>query len=144
MMELFLVILAGITGTVLMTVFSYLLSRIRTSKFREHQLLNIILRRASVEPMNPSNDSLIGWVVHFSIGIILMTIFYMVHLIFSFPVSFISIFLFGLITGGMAVLSWHLMFYISRIPAEFKFRKFYVQIFIAHLIFALGAIILML
>ncbi|MCP9198868.1 hypothetical protein MKO06_03050 [Gramella sp. GC03-9] len=142
-MELILVIIAGITGTVLMTGFSLLLSRLRSKQFREPRLLNIILRRSTHEPMNPSNDSILGWVVHFSIGVILMTLFYMFHIIFLFSISSLSIIIFGLITGGLAIISWQLMFYISRRPPEIDFREFYVQIFIAHLIFAMGAFVLM-
>ena len=142
-MELLQVIIAGVSGTVLMTVFSYFLSRIRTRQFKEPKLLNMILRRSTHEHMNPSNNSILGWVVHFSIGIILMTLFYLFHLIFSFKISLISILLFGLFTGGMAILSWHLMFYISPRPPDVDLNEFYIQLFIAHLVFATGAIVFM-
>ncbi|MCH4822113.1 hypothetical protein ML462_02920 [Gramella lutea] len=139
-MELFQVILAGVLGTVLMTAFSYFLSKVRSRQFKEPKLLNMILRRSSHEHMNPSNNSFIGWVVHFSIGIILMTLFYLFHLIFSFRISFLSIFLYGIITGAMAILSWHLMFYISPRPPDVNLNEFYIQLFIAHVLFAAGAI----
>lgn len=139
-MELLQVISAGVLGTVLMTAFSYFLSKVRSRQFKEPKLLNMILRRSSHEHMNPSNNSIIGWVVHFSIGIILMTLFYLFHLIFSFRISFLSIFLYGIITGAMAILSWHLMFYISPRPPDVDLNEFYIQLFIAHVLFAAGAI----
>ncbi len=139
-MELLKVILAGVVGTVIMTAFSYFLSKVRSRQFKEPKLLNMILRRSSHDHMNPSNNSFIGWVVHFSIGIILMTLFYLFHLIFSFKISVISIILYGLITGSMAILSWHLMFYISASPPDVDLKEFYIQLFIAHVLFAAGAI----
>ncbi len=139
-MELLKVLVAGIVGTVMMTVFSYLISRLRSQQFREPKLLNMILRRSNHEHMNPSNNSVIGWVVHFSIGIILMTLFYIFHLIFSFDISIISIGAYGIFAGFLAILSWHIMFYISARPPDISLKEFYIQLFIAHLLFALGAV----
>lgn len=140
-MELLQVIFAGVIGTVLMTGFSYGLSNLKSNRFREPRLLNLILRRSSHEHMNPSNNSFIGWVVHFCIGVILMTIFYLFHLIFSFEITLLSIFLYGLLMGILAILSWHLMFYISPTPPEIDLKEFYFQLFIAHVIYSIGAMI---
>lgn len=142
-MELLRVIMSGILGTLLMTAFSYLIPRLRARQFREPRLLNMILRRSSSDSMNPSNNSVIGWVVHFSIGIILMTLFYMFHLIFTFEISLLSIFLYGIFAGSLSVLSWYLMFSLSPNPNKISIREFYFQLMIAHLLFASGAIILM-
>ncbi|TRO64388.1 hypothetical protein [Christiangramia sabulilitoris] len=142
-MELLKVILAGILGTLLMTAFSYLIPRLRAKQFREPQLLNMILRRSTSDSMNPSNNSLIGWVVHFSIGIILMTLFYMFHLIFTFKISFFSIFIYGIFAGSLSILSWYLMFSLSNNPAEITMKEFYFQLLIAHILFATGAVIFM-
>ena len=137
-MELFKVLLAGIMGTVLMTAFSYVVSRMKSQKFREPRLLNMILRRSTYD-MNPSNNSVLGWVVHFSIGVILMTLFYILHLTFSFTISFVSILIYGVAAGVMSILSWHLMFVISPNSPDFILRDFYLQLLIAHIMFAMGA-----
>ncbi|MBT8319589.1 MAG: hypothetical protein KJP01_05610 [Gramella sp.] len=142
-MELLKVIIAGIVGTLLMTTFSYALSKLKSKQFREPKLLNMILRRSTSDRMNPSNNSVIGWVVHFSIGIILMTLFYMIHLIFAFSITFISIFFYGILAGSLSILSWYLMFSISPNPPEISVKEFYVQLLIAHLLFAAGAVIFM-
>ena len=140
-MELIQVLLAGILGTILMTAYSYLIARVRSNHFKEPKLLNLILRRSTYDKMNPSSDSVIGWVLHFSIGVILMTLFYILHLIFSFSISFVSILIYGALAGILAIVSWHLMFLISPNAPDIPLKKFYVQLFFAHVLFALGALI---
>ncbi len=141
-MELLKVILAGILGTFLMTGFSYFIARVKDQQFKEPKLLNMILRRSTYDKVNPSNNSIIGWVVHFSIGIILMTLFYIVHFTFSFNINIISILLYGIFAGILSILSWHLMFIISPNSENILLREFYIQILVAHVLFAMGAAIL--
>ncbi|SDS23291.1 hypothetical protein [Gramella sp. MAR_2010_147] len=142
-MELFKVVIAGLLGTIFMTSFSYIVSIITSRQFKEPRLLNMILRRSNHEHMNPSNNSIIGWVLHFSIGIILMTLFNLFRLFFSFNISLISLITYGIISGILAILSWHLMFYISSRPPDIALKGFYIQLFFAHILFAFGAIIFM-
>ncbi|GAA4312705.1 hypothetical protein GCM10023115_31010 [Pontixanthobacter gangjinensis] len=139
-MELLKVLMAGILGTVLMTAFSYAVSRMKSQQFREPRLLNMILRRSTYD-MNPSNNSFLGWVVHFSIGVILMTLFYILHLTFSFNISFLAILIYGISAGVLSILSWHLMLTISPNSPDFILREFYLQLLIAHILFAMGAAI---
>ena len=142
-MELIRVIMAGILGTVLMTSFSYVISRMKSQQFKEPKLLNMILRRSTYD-MNPSNNSVLGWVVHFSIGVILMTLFYVLHLTFSFSISAVSILIYGIIAGILSILSWHFMLSISSNSPDFALRDFYMQLLMAHVLFALGATIFLL
>lgn len=140
-MELLRVIIAGISGTILMTAFSYIIARVKSQQFKEPKLLNMILRRSTYDKMNPTNNSVIGWVLHFSIGVILMTLFYVLHLTFSFKISFISIIIYGIFAGILSILSWHLMFLISPNSPDISLKEFYIQLLIAHILFALGAFI---
>lgn len=142
-MELLRVLIAGIVGTVLMTTFSYIVSRVKSQQFREPRLLNMILRRSTYD-MNPSNNSVLGWVVHFSIGVILMTLFYILHITFSFNISALSILVYGIAAGILSILSWHLMLVVSPTSPDFVLRDFYVQLLIAHVLFALGATVFIL
>ena len=135
--------MAGILGTVLMTSFSYVISRMKSQQFKEPKLLNMILRRSTYD-MNPSNNSVLGWVVHFSIGVILMTLFYVLHLTFSFSISAVSILIYGIIAGVLSILSWHFMLSISSNSPDFALRDFYFQLLMAHVLFALGATIFLL
>ena len=135
--------MAGILGTVLMTSFSYVISRMKSQQFKEPKLLNMILRRSTYD-MNPSNNSVLGWVVHFSIGVILMTLFYVLHLTFSFSISAVSILIYGIIAGILSILSWHFMLSISSNSPDFALRDFYMQLLMAHVLFALGATIFLL
>ncbi|HKJ49651.1 MAG TPA: hypothetical protein VJ973_11205 [Christiangramia sp.] len=137
-MELLKVIIAAILGTVLMTTFSYVISRIKSQQFKEPKLLNMILRRSTYE-MNPSNNSILGWVVHFSIGVILMTLFYIFHLTFSFSISLVSILIYGISAGILSIISWHLMFMLRLNTPDIALKEYYIQLLIAHVLFALGA-----
>jgi len=137
-MELLKVIIAAILGTVLMTTFSYVISRIKSQQFKEPKLLNMILRRSTYE-MNPSNNSILGWVVHFSIGVILMTLFYIFHLTFSFSISLVSILIYGISAGILSIISWHLMFMLRLNTPDIALKEYYIQLLISHVLFALGA-----
>lgn len=141
-MEFLQVIIAGISGTILMTAFSYIIARVKSQQFKEPKLLNMILRRSTFDKMNPTNNSVMGWVLHFSIGVLLMTLFYLLHLTFSFKISFFSIFIYGIFAGILSILSWHLMFLISPNSPDISLKEFYIQLLIAHIFFALGALIL--
>ena len=141
-MEFLQVIIAGISGTILMTAFSYIIARMKSQEFKEPKLLNMILRRSTFDKMNPSNNSVMGWVLHFSIGVLLMTFFYLFHLTFSFKISFFSIFIYGIFAGILSILSWHLMFLISPNSPDISLKEFYIRLLIAHILFALGAFIL--
>lgn len=141
-MEFLQVIIAGISGTILMTAFSYIIARVKSQQFKEPKLLNMILRRSTFDKMNPTNNSVMGWVLHFSIGVLLMTLFYLLHLTFSFKISFFSIFIYGIFAGILSILSWHLMFLISPNSPDISLKEFYIQLLIAHIFFALGAFIL--
>ncbi|HKJ47447.1 MAG TPA: hypothetical protein VJ973_00065 [Christiangramia sp.] len=139
-MELLKVFFAAILGTILMTTFSYVVSRIKSQQFKEPKLLNMILRRSTYD-MNPSNNSILGWVVHFSIGVILMTLFYIFHLTFSFNISLISILIYGVFAGILSIISWHLMFMLSPNSPDISLKEYYIQLLLAHVLFALGAAI---
>ena len=139
-MELLKVFFAAILGTILMTTFSYVVSRIKSQQFKEPKLLNMILRRSTYD-MNPSNNSILGWVVHFSIGVILMTLFYIFHLTFSFNISLISILIYGVFAGILSIISWHLMFMLSPNSPNIELKEYYIQLLFAHVLFALGAAI---
>ncbi|SDR82099.1 hypothetical protein [Christiangramia echinicola] len=140
-MELLKVIFAAILGTILMTAFSYIVSRVRSQQFREPKLLNMILRRSTYE-MNPSNNSILGWVVHFSIGVILMTLFYIFHITFSFSISLTSILIYGISAGILSIICWHLMFMLTPNSPDIALKEYYIQLLFAHMLFALGAFIL--
>lgn len=143
-MEFLRIIIAGIFGTILMTAFSYITARVNSQQFKEPKLLNMILRRSTFDQMNPSNNSILGWVLHFSIGVLLMTLFYLLHLTFSFTISFLSILFYGIFTGILSILSWYLMLMISPKATGISLRKIYIQLIIAHILFALGAFLLVL
>ena len=143
-MELIQVIIAGITGTILMTAFSFIMARVKSQQFKEPKLLNMLLRRSTFDQRAHADNSLLGWVLHFAIGIILMILFYILHLTFSFNITFLSIISYGIFAGILAILSWHIMFLISSPPPDISLKEFYIQLLIAHILFALGAFILIL
>jgi len=48
--------------------------------------------------------------------------------------------IFGIISGFIGILSWFLMFKIPVEKPKIKFKHYYIQLFIAHIFFALTII----
>lgn len=140
-MEFKLIFLSGLIATSLMTLFSYLVSNITKHQFREPQLLNILLQRSPAVPLKPGLKNITGWIIHYSIGWLFVTIMaFLWERTFIEP-STISGAILGLFFGFIGIAGWKVFFYLSPKPPEIKFDKFYFQLIIAHIIFGIGAVL---
>jgi hypothetical protein len=129
------VLLPSVTATSLMTLFSYLIAETENKNFSEPELLAKIEKKkldVSKQFALPA-----GWLTHYSIGI-LMTLFFDVtwqqsKIKSTFHRGIAS----GVLGGLMAIGSWRLLFAaLPKRSAKF-YKKFYVQLFFAHIIFSL-------
>lgn len=129
------IIIVGIYATAAMTAFSYVFSHVFKGNFKEPQLLNYLLDKYPSIKSSYCREHIIGWVIHFSIGCFFVTVFKILISIFAIPVSLQTGLIFGGIAGLVGVGVWHFMFYLHPNPPRIKKSVFYMQLFIAHLIF---------
>ena len=81
-----------------------------------------------------------GWATHYAVGVIMTLIFEVYKLYFNKKPALYHIIIFGTFSGLAGITAWRILF--KMLPQRsYKFyKKFYLQLFVAHLIFA-GALI---
>lgn len=138
-MEILKILIATIVGTGIMTAFSYYVSEKFNKLFKEPVLLNLIISSLGVD-LIPERKNMLGWIIHFAIG---LTFVYCYHFIWEYtdfdPTWFCGLF-FGIISGLIGIFSWFFLFQLPPNPPKTHFKKYYLQLFIAHVLFALGVV----
>lgn len=138
-MNLLLIFLGGLIATSLMTLFSYIWSGIYASKFKEPQLLNLLIQSSTTLKLNPGKRNVTGWIIHYIIGWFFVLCFDIIWRNTSLEPSFGNGALLGAIAGLIGISGWKIFFKLNANPPDIKFGEFYFQLFIAHIIFGLGA-----
>ncbi len=138
-MEILKIILATIAGTSVMTAFSYLASEAFNKLWKEPVLLNLVVAKANVE-LTPRRKSIFGWVIHYVIGLAFVLCYEFVWNNFDIDPTWFCGLIFGIISGLIGIFSWFLMFKLPEEKPKIKFKHYYLQLFIAHIFFALTVI----
>lgn len=135
-MELFRLILASLCATSVMTLFSYYVSEKFNEIFKEPVLLNYTLSAVGVD-MIPKYKNICGWVIHYMIGFVFSISYELVWVYTDFDPTWFCGLIFGIISGAIGIFSWMLLFQLPRNPPKIHFKEYYLQLFFAHIIFAL-------
>jgi len=131
-------VIVSVTATTAMTLFSYAVSKTFRELFKEPVLLSYILMKLKKHPTARSEKTL-GWLLHYFIGFFFVLGYYILWSQSILPVTFLSALLLGIVSGIIGILSWVIMFKISDHKPEINFKGYYLQLFFAHIIFALTA-----
>ncbi len=137
-MEIIQIILATVAGTTFMTAFSYLVSESFNKLFKEPVLLNFALKALRVD-LNARGRKIAGWLIHYAIGLLFVVAYHFVWKWGWLALSWTSAVILGAISGIIGILGWMVIF---RIPANnppVRYGQYYLQLFFAHIFFALGA-----
>lgn len=138
-MYLVKIFFAGIVGTTLMTVFSYVLGLLFRCEFGEPGLINKLLARSKMLPLQISKDSLWGWGLHYIIGVIFsgfMVLYF--HVSGRFPGWGLGSLLGGIL-GLFGVMAWSIIFRLHSSPPKIDLEMYLLQLIGAHVMFGLGA-----
>jgi len=123
----------SIAATSVMTLFSYWSSKLEEKNFSEPELLSHIEKKALPQKLAlPA-----GWMTHYAIGILMTLLFNFMWPELDTRATLRRGLVLGSIGGFIAIASWKVLF--SALPSRSRkyYRKFYTQLFIAHLIFGL-------
>jgi hypothetical protein len=140
-MSIFIILVSGIVGTLFMTFFSYLISNIYGSNFREPQLLNRLLAGSAIISLNIKKTSSIGWFLHYCAGLFFAAVYYAIVRFTGIPHGWISGLIFGFCAGLFAIAVWKIMFTLNSNPPEISQSRFFIHLLFAHLIFSIGMIL---
>ena len=133
-MDILKVMIAAFSATNVMTTFSYLLSVRYKRLFKEPVLLNYVFDRfANTES---KWKGFLGWLVHYLIGLVFVIVYASIWDHTPIEFGWVSGIVFGVISGFIGILGWHLLFKIPAQTPNVKLKEYYVQLFFAHIIFA--------
>ncbi len=133
------ILIAGVVATTAMTIFSYVYAKLQSKQFREPELLNNLMERSSIIPLSPSNNHVLGWFVHYSIGFVFAAIFFLFWELTTFSPGWSSGSIMGFAAGLVGIVGWKFMFKINDNPPEIDFSQFYFQLVVAHIVFGITA-----
>jgi hypothetical protein len=123
----------------LMTTFSYIYSSIRKGKFKEPMLLNELMARLHWIPIHTIAYHPIGWLIHYVVGVFFVVIFQLVTEYTEINITFLTSTIAGAIFGVVGIAGWAISFRIHPSPPpDIRLREYYLQLFIAHIIFGIG------
>lgn len=128
------IVWSGVAGTSLMTLFSYIVSRNRAENFKEPELL-AALEKELLPPGLKEFALPAGWSTHYSIGIVWAIAY---HLLWQKNIVEPTVkngLLLGGISGLIGVAFWDACFKMHPRPPRIKYRLFYGQLVLAHLIY---------
>lgn len=122
-----------IVGTLVMTLFSYLVSASFRKLFTEPVLINYVFRLSDSE-ISPKLTSALGWVLHFIAGLLFVIPYHWLWNRGIFDPDW-SLWL-GAISGIIGIIAWMIIFSLPRKEPRVAFTQYYVQLFFAHIFFA--------
>lgn len=135
-------ILAGIMGTLLMTLFTSLGSGITGYFLHVPSILGSMVTM-NTQPSGKPSRSLYslswGYTLHYGIGIAFAFIYAKLHIRKNtFTITYSNALEFGTIAGLAAVLFWFCFLKLHPLAPRVKLNIYLLFIFLGHLIFALG------
>jgi hypothetical protein len=132
------IVVSAVTGTIAMTLYSYILSWSKNKNFKEPKLLGKMIQRL-VPFLQRKNARVAGWGMHYLVGLL----FAEGYAPFWSEQQQSSNIKTGLILGGLsglaAILIWKFTLDMHPFPPPVQFLKFAGQLFIAHLVFGMFA-----
>ena len=137
-MEIIQILLATIAGTTFMTAFSYLISESFNKLFKEPVLLNFALKSLQMD-LTARQRRIAGWLLHYAIGVVFVIAYHLIWSLEIMPFSWGSALVLGAASGLVGILGWMLIFSIPGNNPPVRFGQYYLQLFFAHVFFAMGA-----
>ena len=117
-----------------MTLFSYLIAAYEKKNFSEGKLLAKIESKQFDLPEPLALPA--GWATHYTVGCLMTILFEMYKLCFKKQPALPHTIIFGIFGGLLAIVSWKQLFKMLPKKQYNFYKKFYIQLFVAHIIFA--------
>ena len=139
MLDTFYIIITAILATTLMTAFSYFLSYMMRKQFKEPELLNKLLSRLHVIGSSTVEINPLGWFIHYTVGIIFIMFYEIIWATTSISPTLGNFVFIGGLFGIVAIITWAIVFRIHPRPPKVDILWYFAQLFVAHIIFGMGA-----
>lgn len=128
------ILLPAFAATSVMTAFSYLIAELEKKNFSESELLAKIEKKQLRLPKQLALPA--GWATHYAVGIVMTLLFEFYKKYFNKKPAFYHTIIYGTLGGFVAIAAWKILFTMLQQRSADFYRKFYIQLFLVHLIFA--------
>jgi hypothetical protein len=132
------VLIAGISGTTFMTLFSYLVSELEGENFSEPERLGQLAKRL-LPMLSKEGKQITGWAAHYLVGLLFALVYVELWSRKKIRSSIKRNLLLGGVSGIIAVGIWKTTFKMHPLPRALNFNKYYLQLVPAHVVFAVFA-----
>ncbi len=134
-MEWIQIIIAGLSGTILMTLFSHICGAVFNEEFSEPTLLNRMMRNSRMFSSEITDNDSRGWIIHFGIGQLMGFWLWFMFCYSGLGQAPVTGSFLGFLAGMAGVLGWLFLFNTHSNPPETDLKGYIVQLVIAHTIF---------
>lgn len=136
-MEVLIRILAeSFTGIVLMTLFSYAVSLVYAKRWKEPELLNILMNRELKK-----RKKIAGWLLHYTVGVFFVCVYEVLWLVTEMRPNLYFVIGSGIASGFLGIFGWKMMLDLSSNPPRINRVQYFVHLVIAHIIFVFGVVL---
>ena len=125
---------AALTGTTVMSAFSYIVSKKEHKQFREPELLNILVSRMPMD-VKTSKESIIGWAIHYIVGLMFCALYDRIWQRLTPTERILTALPIGALSGVIGAVIWKSTLKMHPFPPIIHYRKYYLHIILAHVIF---------
>jgi hypothetical protein len=136
-MEITELTVAAIMATSTMTLFSYMISKSFRKLYKEPVLLQYLMAAFDFE-LSKRQKVFASWVLHYFIGLLFVLCFYLPIWLDCawYKIAIIPSVIFGCIIGCIGIAGWNIMFKLAPSNPPVNPIGYYLQLFLAHIVFA--------
>ncbi|GIZ09009.1 hypothetical protein [Flavobacterium sp. UMI-01] len=131
-------LLASFIGTLVMTLFSYLLSDGFKELYKEPVLLTYFIHKLNLS-LRPFSLTILAWLLHLLIGFVFVLAYHFFWHNNLLELNLLNSLLLGAISGFIGILGWTFIFNFTNYEPKIDFYGYFFQLFFAHIIFGLSA-----
>ncbi|SHG29642.1 hypothetical protein [Flavobacterium defluvii] len=131
-------LLVSIVATSAMTWFSYAVSNAFRELYKEPVLLSYAINKMKIDFSAQSKKNW-GWLLHYVIGFLFVLGYHIIWAKGMLPISPLSALILGAVSGVIGIFSWIIIFKMTHHQPPIDFKGYYIQLFFAHVIFAITA-----
>lgn len=132
------ILISSIAATSVMTLFSYAVSASARELYKEPVLLTYVLSHLHLK-ISPKLKNILAWVLHYIIGLLFVIGYHFLWYNEFLEISWAASILLGVISGIIGIISWVILFEIVPQKPNIDFKGYYIQLFVAHVIFGVVA-----
>ncbi|TDO73224.1 hypothetical protein EV143_106166 [Flavobacterium chryseum] len=132
------ILISSIAATSVMTLFSYAVSASARELYKEPVLLTYVLSHLHLK-ISPNLKNILAWVLHYIIGLLFVIGYHFLWYNEFLEISWAASILLGVISGIIGIISWVILFEIVPQKPNIDFKGYYIQLFVAHVIFGVVA-----